>query len=64
LWYIDLKEKDYSYYCPKSSQYTKKACGGMRTTQRIVKNTVLELKSEIPADMPLDSDNTKANLLR
>jgi DNA invertase Pin-like site-specific DNA recombinase len=32
----------YSYLCTKRVQYTTRACGGMRTTDRLLKNAVLE----------------------
>jgi DNA invertase Pin-like site-specific DNA recombinase len=35
-------DRTYSYLCTKKVQYTARACGGMRTTERILKNTVLE----------------------
>jgi hypothetical protein len=65
---------NYSYFCPKGIHYTKKACDGMRTTQRIVKDTVFEhihknglsilIKPEAKADSIFDSDRYKGELVK
>ena len=34
--------RTYSYLCTKSTQYTSRACGGMRTTEPLIKTAVLE----------------------
>ena len=35
-------DRTYSYLCTKRVQYTTRACGGMRTTDKILKNAVFE----------------------
>jgi hypothetical protein len=66
--------KNYSYLCTKGVQYTTRACDGMRTSERILKNAVLGqildnglsvmLKEKAPADMPIESDRLKAELTK
>jgi DNA-directed RNA polymerase beta subunit len=66
--------KNYSYLCTKGVQYTTRACDGMRTTERILKNAVLGqildnglsimLKAQTSAVITLDSDRLKAELTK
>ena len=68
-------DRTYSYLCPKKAHYTPKACGGMRTTERILRNSVLEqiLGSgltdllQVPVSVGetvLDSEKYKAELAK
>ena len=68
-------DRTYSYLCTKRAQYTKQACGGMRTTELLLKNAVLEqilnsgltelLQSPVPVgEITLDSEKYKVELLK
>ena len=67
--------RTYSYLCTKRVQYTKQACGGMRTTDRLLKNAVLEQITEngltaimqtpvLVGETALDSEKYKAELTK